>query len=129
MAATANQQRLEQEKSQYMGYTTRVGFQQELMKNEILYQTMASEKWKTEVSARMAAANFAATKLQLVHQAKLENSKGALQASIESANARGLFRKNLLEPMLANAAAVGNIAGSAVAGMTTLAAETLTSAG
>lgn len=129
IAATANQQRLEQEKSQYIGYTTRVSFQQELMKNEILYQTMASEKWKTEVSARLAAANFAATKLQLVHQAKLENSKGALQASIESANARSSFRKNLLEPMLASAATVGHIAGSAVAGMTTLAAETLTSGG
>jgi hypothetical protein len=129
VAATANQQLLEQEKSQYLGYTTRVSFQQELMKNEILYQTMASEKWKTEVSARLAAANFAATKLQLVHQAKLENSKGSLQAHIEAASSRGKFRVDLLQPMIANAAAVGNIAGSAAAGMTTLAAETMTSSG
>lgn len=129
VAATANQQLLDQEKTQYLGYTTRVGFQQELMKNEMLYQTMASDKWKTEVGARLQAANFAATKLQLVHQAKLENSRGQLQAHIEAANSIGNFRKNLLEPMMANAAAVGNIAGSAAAGMTTLAAETMTSSG
>lgn len=127
--ATANQQKLEQEKTQYMGYTTRVGFQQELLKNELLRQTMLSDKWKTEVGARLQAATFAATKLQLVHQAKLENSKGALQAHIEGATSIGNFRKDLLQPMMANAAAVGNIAGSAAAGMTTLAAETLTSAG
>ena len=127
--ATANQQKLEQEKTQYMGYTTRVGFQQELLKNELLRQTMLSDKWKTEVGARLQAASFAATKLQLVHQAKLENSKGAMQAHIEAATSIGNFRKDLLQPMMANAAAVGNIAGSAAAGMTTLAAETLTSAG
>ena len=100
-----------------------------MMKNEMLYQTMASDKWKTEVTARLQAANFAATKLQLIHQAKLENSKGLLQSHIEAAASIGNFRKNLLEPMMANAAAVGNIAGSAAAGMTTLAAETMTSAG
>ena len=127
--ATANQQKLEQEKTQYMGYTTRVGFQQELLKNELLRQTMLSDKWKTEVGARLQAASFAATKLQLIHQAKLENSKGALQAHIEGATSIGKFRADLLQPMMANAAAVGNIAGSAAAGMTTLAAETLTSAG
>ena len=128
-AATNNQHLLEQEKTQYLGYTTRVGFSQEMMKNEMLYQTMASDKWKTEVGARLQAANFAATKLQLIHQAKLENSKGLLQSHIETATSMGNFRKNLLEPMMVNAAAVGNIAGSAAAGMTTLAAETLTSAG
>ena len=129
VAAQANQQLLEQEKTQYLGYTTRVTFQQELMKNEMLYQTMASDKWKTEVGARLQAANFAATKLQMVHQAKLENSQGMLKAAVEAATALGNFRQNLLQPMMANAAAVGQIAGSVAAGMTTLAAETMTSSG
>lgn len=128
-ASQSNMAKLEQAKLEYLAYTTKTEFAKDLVRTELQFDAAALEQWKTKVGARVEAARFAATKMETVYRVNLENSKGQLTSHIEDTRARAEWRMHVLQPMLAQASAVGNIAGSVAAGMTSLVAETMTSAG
>ncbi len=124
--ATTNDARARQFTATMSGYQTIVQAKGEVARTQLENQRQEIIAFQAESQAAIANAQVALEYYKATGNVSVENARLILQSSIADVNAKSEWLKSLATLHSANATIHGNLAGAAMAGMNTLAANTET---
>ena len=125
--ATSNDARAKQYSATMSGYQTVVAARGQVASTKLENQRQQVVAFQAQTQAATASAQVTSEYYKATSMVGIENAKLTIQAMTTSAGNMREHAKTLAQLHTANASIHGNLAGSAMAGMNTLAAETLAS--
>ena len=125
--AASNQAKATQYNALMSGYQTVVQARGEKARTQIQAQSQRILAYQAKVSADVANAQVQQGYYKAMSDVAIQNAGNNLKAQLGEIESRRAFGQTLAQLGTANAQIYGNLAGSAMAGMNTLAAETLAS--
>ena len=126
-AATTNQARATQYQALMNGYQTVVQARGEKARTQIEGQRETIMAYKAKVESAISVASLQQSYYKVTSDVAIANAANSLKAQIAAVESQRAFGQTLAQLGTANATIYGNLAGSAMAGMNTLAAETVAS--
>lgn len=121
--ATSNQAKAEQYRALMAGYQTVVTARGEKAKTQLENQRQTVLAFQAQVGAQVSNAQVQQEYYKAVSNVAIQNADGKLKAQLGELDSRRSYGQTIAQLNLANAEVYGRMASSALAGMTTLAAE------
>lgn len=125
--ATANQARATQYQALMSGYQTVVQARGEKARTQIQAQGQVIMAYQAKVQASIGNAQVQQSYYKAVADVAVQNAQSNLKAQLGEIESKRAYSQTIAQLGTANATIYGNLASSAMAGMNTLAAETLAS--